>query len=135
MRDVTGSSAGSSLPSTIAVSTLGAVFGGSIAALLVLVFTEALKAMLAVVSRQNVWVIILVPLLGLTLSVLVLYRFGLSSDEQGPRPPKWARWRTFPPGAARSHLTDDMVSCAGVEERFPCRLTAIRLLAIFATVG
>jgi H+/Cl- antiporter ClcA len=135
MKDVTASSAGSSLPSTVAVSTLGAVFGGSIAALVVVAFTETLKATLAVVSRQNVWVIILVPLIGLTLSVLVLYRFGLSSDQQGSRPPKWARWRTFPPGAARSHLTDDMVSCAGVEERFPCRLTAIRLLAIFATVG
>ena len=73
MRDVTASSASSSWPSTIAVSTLGAVFGGSIAALLVVGFTEVLKAMLAVVSRQNVWVLILVPLLGLALSVLVLY--------------------------------------------------------------
>jgi hypothetical protein len=49
------------------------VFGGSIAGLLVAGFTEMLKAMLAVVSRQNVWVLILVPLLGLALSVLVLY--------------------------------------------------------------
>lgn len=135
MRNVTASSPDSSLPSAIAISTLGAVFGGSIAALLVVGFTVMLKATLAVVSRQNVWVLILVPLLGLMLSVLVLYRFGLSTEEQGSRRPKWARWRTFPPGAARSHLTDDMVSCAGVEERFPCRLTAIRLLAIFATVG
>ncbi len=135
MRDVTASSAGSSLPSTVAVSTLGAVFGGSIAALLVVGFTEVLKAMLAVVSRQNVWVLILAPLLGLALSVLVLYRLGLSSEEQGSRRPKWARWRTFPPDAARSHLTDDMVSSAGVEERFPWRLASIRLLAICATVG
>lgn len=135
MRDVTASSAGSSLPSTVAVSTLGAVFGGSIAALLVVGFTEVLKAMLAVVSRQNVWVIILAPLLGLALSVLVLYRLGLSSEEQGSRRPKWAKWRTFPPDAARSHLTDDMVSSAGVEERFPWRLALIRLLAICATVG
>ena len=73
MRDVTASSASSSWPSTIAVSTLGAVFGGSIAGLLVAGFTEMLKAMLAVVSRQNVWVLILVPLVGLALSVLVLY--------------------------------------------------------------
>lgn len=133
MRDA--SSAGSSLPSTIAVSTLGAVFGGSIASFLVVVFTEMLKAVLAVISRQNLWIIILVPLLGLALSVLVLYRLGVSSEELGPRPPKWARWRTFPPDAARSHLTDDMVSCAGTEERFPWQLAAIRLLAIFATVG
>ena len=134
MRDVTAFSVGSSLPSTVAVSTLGAVFGGSIAALLVVGFTEMLKAMLAVVSRQNLWALILVPLLGLTLSVLVLDRLGCT-EEQGSRRPKWARWRTFPPGAARSHLTDDMVSCAGVEERFPWRLAPIRLLAICATVG
>jgi H+/Cl- antiporter ClcA len=123
------------LPSTIAVSTLGAVFGGSVAALLVIGFTEMLKAMLAVVSRQHVWALILVPLLGLALSVLVLYRLGLSSEEQGSRRPKWAKWRTFPPGAARSHLTDDMVSCAGCEERFAWHLAPIRLLAICATVG
>jgi CIC family chloride channel protein len=131
----TASSAGSSLPSTIAVSTLGAVFGGTIAALLVVGFTELLKAMLGVVSRQNVWVLILVPLLGLTLSVLVLYRFGLSSEEQRSQHSMWGKWRIFPPDAARSHLTDDMVSSAGVEERFPWLLAPIRLLAICATVG
>ena len=135
MRNLTASSASSSLPSTVAVSAFGAVFGGSIAALLVVGFTEMLKAMLAVVSRQNIWVLILAPLLGLALSVLVLYRLGLSGEDQGSRRPKWARWRTFPPGAARSHLTDDMVSSAGVEERFPWRLALIRLLAICATVG
>ena len=120
--------------STIAVSTLGGLLGGFVAALLVVGFTEALKAMLAVVSRQNTWALILVPLLGLALSVLVLYRFGLSED-QGAQS-KWAaKWRTFLPDAARSHLTDDMVSSAGAEERFPWRLAPIRLLAILATVG
>jgi H+/Cl- antiporter ClcA len=124
------------LPSTIVVSTFGGVLGGAIAALLVVGFTELLKAMLGVVSRQDIWLLILVPLLGLTLSALVLYRLGSSSEEQGPRRPKWAAmWRSFPPGAARSHLTDDMVSSAGVEERFPWRLVPIRLLAICATVG
>jgi len=122
------------LLSTIAVSTLGGLLGGFVAALLVVGFTEALKAMLAVVSRQNTWALILVPLLGLALSVLVLYRFGLSED-QGAQS-KWAaKWRTFLPDAARSHLTDDMVSSAGAEERFPWRLAPIRLLAILATVG
>jgi len=122
------------LLTTIAVSTLGGLLGGSVAALLVVGFTEMLKAMLAVVSRQSTWVLILVPLLGLALSVLVLYRFGLS-EEQSMRPTWAAKWRTFPPHAARSHLTDDMVSSAGVEERFPWRLAPIRLLAICATVG
>jgi H+/Cl- antiporter ClcA len=135
MRDVNASASGSPLPSTIAVSTLGGILGGSIAALLVVVFTELLKAMLAVVSRQTIWVIIFAPLLGLALSVLVLYRFGLSEEQSSHRPRWAAKWRTFPPGAARSHLTDDMVSSAGVEERFPWRLAPIRLLAIWATVG
>jgi H+/Cl- antiporter ClcA len=71
----------------------------------------------------------------LALSVLVLYRLGCSSEEKGSRRLKWSKWRTFPPDAARSHLTDDMVSCAGVEERFPWHLAPIRLLAIGATVG
>jgi H+/Cl- antiporter ClcA len=135
MRDVNASASGSPLPSTIAVSTLGGILGGSIAALLVVGFTELLKAMLAVVSRQTIWVIIFAPLLGLALSVLVLYRFGLSEEQSSQRPRWAAKWRTFPPGAARSHLTDDMVSSAGAEERFPWRLAPIRLLAIWATVG
>jgi H+/Cl- antiporter ClcA len=92
--------------------------------------------MLAVVSGQDLWILVLVPLVGLTLSVLVLYRFGLSSDEHSSQRPRWAAmWRSFPPDAARSHLTDDMVASAGVEERFPWRLAPIRLLAICATVG
>jgi H+/Cl- antiporter ClcA len=133
MKDVTG--AAGSLPSTIAISVLGAVFGGSIAALLVVGFIETLKAMLAVVSVQNKWVLILAPLIGLALSVLVLYGLGLSEGQSLERPRRGARWRTFPPDSARSHLTDDMVSSAGVEERFPWRLAPIRLLAIFFTVG
>ena len=128
-------SAGSALPSTIAVSILGAAVGGTIAALLVVGFIELLKALLTLVSRQNSWIVILAPLIGLALSVLVLYGFGLSQEQSSQRP-KWAaKWRTFPPDAARSHLTDDMVSSAGVEERFPWHLAPIRLLAIFVTVG
>jgi H+/Cl- antiporter ClcA len=124
------------LPLTIVVSTFGGALGGSIAALLVVGFTEVLKAMLGVVSRQNIWLLILVPLLGLTLSALVLYRLGLSSEEESPQRPRWAAmWRSFPPGTARSHLTDDMVLSAGVEEVFPWRLVPIRLLAICSTVG
>src|SRR5215471_9147081 len=134
MRDGTAS-AGLPLPSTIAVSMLGAVVGGAIAALLVIGFTAVLKAVLAVVSRQNNWLIILVPLIGLALSVLVLYGFGLSEGQSSEGPRRAARWRTFPPDAARSHLTDDVVSSAGLEERFPWRLAPIRLLAIFFTVG
>jgi len=134
MRNVPGSDEASPLLARIAVSTFGGLLGGSVAALLVVGFTEMLKAMLAVVSRQNNWVLIFVPLVGLALSVLVLYRLGLS-EHQGTRPRWAAKWRTFPPDSSRSHLTDDMVSSAGFEERFPWRLVPIRLLAIFATVG
>jgi H+/Cl- antiporter ClcA len=124
------------MPLTIVVSAFGGVLGGSIAALLVVGFAELLKAMLAVVSRQNVWLVVVVPLVGLTLSVLVLYRLGFSSDEQRSPRRRWgAMWRSFPPDAARSHLSDDMVSSAGIEERFPWRRAPIRLLAICATVG
>jgi H+/Cl- antiporter ClcA len=103
--------------------------------LLVVGFTELLKAVLEVVSRQHVWLLILVPLVGLALSVLVLYRLGLSEEQSSHRPRRAAKWRTFPADSARSHLTDDMVSSAGHEEHFPWRLAPIRLLAILATVG
>jgi chloride channel protein, CIC family len=127
---------GSLLVSTVATSALGGVLGGSAAAILVVGVTEAIKAMLTVVSRQDTWILIVMPLLGLALSVLVLYGFGLSSETQSSQRPRWAAaWRTFPPGVVRSDLTGDMVEFAGEEERFPWRLAPIRLLAIYATVG
>ena len=100
--------------------------------------------MLAVVSSQDTWALIVVPLLGLGLSVLVLYGFGLSAPPPTPASPgatpperpRWARtWRTFPPDLARSDITADVVAFAGEEDRFPWRLAPIRLVAIAATVG
>ena len=125
-----------SLISTVATSALGGVLGGSAAAVLVVGVTEMIKAMLTVVSRQDTWVLILAPLLGLGLSVLLLYGFGLSSETHTSEQPRWAAvWRTFPPHAVRSDLTGDIVEFAGKEERFPWRLAPIRLVAIYATVG
>jgi len=134
---------GSRLLSIIATSALGGVLGGLFAAALDVGVTEMLKKILAVVSRQATWVLILMPLLGLALSVLLLYGFGLSSEtlglpqrETNAQRPRWARaWRTFPPRAARADLTGDLVAFAGEEDRFPWRLAPIRLLAIIATVG
>ncbi len=121
------------LTSTIAPAALGGVTGGAIAATLVIGFTEILKGMLAVVSRQDTWVLILVPLIGLAFSVLVLYGFGLSSESERA---SWAStWRTFALRASRSDLTGDMVAFAGEEERFPWRLAPIRMLAMITTVG
>jgi H+/Cl- antiporter ClcA len=136
MRELQAPVAGSSLPSTIASSTLGGVFGGTAAALLVVVVTQMIKAMLAVVTRQDPWVLIVVPQIGLALSVLLLYGLGLSSETQSSQRPRWAAaWRTFPPHTIRSDLSGDMIESAGEEERFPWRLAPIRLLAIYATVG
>lgn len=123
------------LHSTIATSALGGFIGGLLAAALVIGFTEILKGILAVVSRQQTWVLIVVPLIGLALSVLVLYGFGLSSETENLGR-KWASaWRTFGPRVSRSDLTGDMVGFAGEEERFPWRLAPIRMLAMIATVG
>jgi chloride channel protein, CIC family len=120
------------LLSTIANSALGGVVGGSLAAALVIGFTEILKGMLAVVSRQHTWVLIGTPLIGLALSVLVLYGFGLSSETES-----FGRsaWKTFAPRASRSDLTGDVVGSAGEEEHFPWRLAPIRMLAMIATIG
>lgn len=113
MQELPARAVSSPLPSTIATSALGGVLGGSLAAALVIGFTEMLKVMLAVVSRQQTWVIILVPLVGLALSVLVLYGFGLSSQSESFERPEWAgAWRTFSAGAVRSDLTGDMGSQA-----------------------
>jgi H+/Cl- antiporter ClcA len=134
----------SSQLSTIARSTLGGLLGGLLGATLVVGFTQVLKVMLAVVSSQATWALIVVPPIGLGLSVLVLYGLGLSEEARTvPRqelPPRedapWARrWRTFPSGVARSDLTREMVHFAGEEDRFPWRLAPICALAIAATVG
>lgn len=126
----------SALHSTIATSALGGLLGGLLAAALVIGFTEILKGMLAVVSRQNTWVLILAPLIGLALSVLVLYGFGLSSEAESSRHPARASvWRTFAPRVSRSDLTGDMVGYAGEEDRFPWHLAPIRMLAMVATIG
>lgn len=135
MRDGTRSTPRHSLASTLAVSTLGGALGGLVAALLVVGFTVLIKLTLGVVSRQHDWLLILLPLVGIALSVLVLYWFGVT-EEQCSKRSRWAaRWRIFPNNAARSHLTDDMVSSAGHEEDFPWHLVPIRLLATLLTIG
>jgi len=136
MKEQLASAARSTLPSKIGTSALGGVLGGFLAAALVIGFTEILKGILAIVSRQHTWVIIVMPLIGLSLSVLTLYGFGLSSETESSERPRWARaWRTFAPRVSRPDLTGDMVGFAGEEDRFPWRLAPIRMLAMIATVG
>jgi len=125
------------LTSTIALAALAGVVGGAAAATIVVAAMQALKLMLAAVSSQGAWVLVVAPLSGLALAVLVLYGFGLTTEQQSSRGhQRWAAaWRTFPPHAARSDLTGEVVDFAGEEERFPWRLALIRLIAIYATVG
>src|SRR5579875_2069270 len=135
MKKLPTRAARAALLSTAAVSALGATAGGLLAAAVVVGFTEILKGLLALVSRQQTWVLIAAPVAGLALSVLVLYGFGVSS-EAGDSARRWASaWRTFPPRVSRPDLTGDTVGYAGEEERVPWRLAPIRLLAMIATVG
>src|SRR5215471_11704530 len=98
--------------------------------------------MMDFVSGQVTWVLIVVPLIGLALTVLVLQVYGQTEARQahtpGVTPPRARRAkirRTFPPGAIQADITGDVVDSAGQEERFPWRLTPIHTVAIFATVG
>jgi len=90
----------------------------------------ALKEMLDFFAGQQTWLLIALPLFGLTLTTLVLHGIGRCGVE---RPGN--AWRTFPRGAIRADITGDVVQTAGREERFPWRLALLRLVAIFATVG
>ena len=96
--------------------------------------TVALKATTDFIADKPVWVIIVVPLLGLALAALVLQGLGRSESTSGGTGATHA-FRTFPRGAVRADITGDVVASAGHEERFPWRLAPIRTLAIYATVG
>ncbi len=134
MRDLPLPAAGSRL-SRVATSVLGGLLGGLAGGTLVIGATEVFKGMLTVVSRQDTWVLIVVPLLGLVLSVVLLYGVGRSDTAPTGRGQRAGAWRTFPPGVARSDIAGEVVAFAGEEDRFPWRLGPIRALAVAATVG
>ena len=115
--------------SRMATAAIGGLRGGSLGAVVVVGITEVLKEMLAVVSRQDAWVLGVAPLLGLALTTLVLYGAGTSVTGRA------SAWRTFSPGTPRSNLNDEIIRFGGEEDRFPWRLAPIRLLAVAATVG
>jgi H+/Cl- antiporter ClcA len=126
--------------SSIATYGLGGLLGGLAGGVFVVVVTLALKAMIVFVSSRVTWVMIVLPLIGLALTVLVLRVYGLIEGAQadGVMPQRRRRasqWRTFPRNAIQADITGDVVDSAGEEERFPWRLTPIHTLAIFATVG
>jgi H+/Cl- antiporter ClcA len=109
---------------------VGGLLGGLVGGAVVVGVTLMLKAMLDFFSGQAPWMLIVVPLVGLALSVLVLQGLGRARGS-----PSAAVWRTFPRGSIRADITSDIVDSAGREERFPWRLAPIRLVAIIATVG
>jgi H+/Cl- antiporter ClcA len=117
-----------------AVAAIGGLMGGLLGGAGVVAVTSALKATTDFIAGKPAWVIIVVPVIGLTLAALVLQGFGRSEAvARGSRVTE--PWRTFPRGAIRADITGDVVDTAGREERFPWRLAPIRTVAIFATVG
>jgi H+/Cl- antiporter ClcA len=105
--------------------------------------TQLIKEILAVASRQDTWMLLALPLLGLTVSVLALHGVPKTRAAQripGDGQPRAAplrppRWCAFPLDSPRADLTADVVTTAGEEERFPCWLAPLRAVAIVATVG
>jgi H+/Cl- antiporter ClcA len=107
------------------------LLGGLVGGFLVVGVTLLLKAAIDFVSARSAWLLVVIPLVGLTLAVAALQLLAKSEDGQRSGP----GWRTFPSGAIRADITGDVMETAGEEERFPWRLAPIRTLAIFATVG
>jgi H+/Cl- antiporter ClcA len=107
----------------VATAAVGGALGGVTASAIVIGVTLVLKAMLAVVSGQELWLLIVLPLVGLVASELALYGVGLRA------------WGTFPAGLARSDLTGELVTYAGREDQFPWRVAPLQVAAIVATVG
>ena len=72
--------------SSIATHALGGLVGGLVGGAFVVVVTLALKAMMDFVSSQVTWVLIVVPLVGLTLTVLLLQIYGQCEAMPGHGP-------------------------------------------------
>src|SRR5262249_3471942 len=118
--------------SSVATYALGGLLGGLAGAVFVVVVTLMIKATMDFVSRQVTGVLIVVPLLGLTLGVLVLQRYGQSNDaktivtaatQQRVRSPGKRAWKIFQTRGVQADITGDVIASAGEEERFPWRQT------------
>lgn len=120
---------------------IGGLVGGLVGASFAAAVTQVIKSLLAVVSRQDVWVLVVLPLAGIALAAALLHLVGHGEAEQhlddAPAAPRVRLhpWRSFPLDLARADLTADVVATAGAEERFPWRLAPLRTVAIVATVG
>src|SRR5262245_49089160 len=92
--------------SGVATYAIGGLLGGLAGGVFVVVVTSVIKATMDFVSGQVTWVLIVVPLLGLTLGVLVLQRYGQSRN---------AKRKFFQPGGIQADITGDVVASAGEE--------------------
>lgn len=122
------------------LAAAGGVVGGLLGALFAAGTTQIIKSILSVVTRQDRWVLIVLPLVGVTAAVLLLQFVGNGEgvqrvDDSGAPRLIFGRWRLFPNDVARADLTADVVASAGEEERFPWRLAPLRALAIISTVS
>jgi len=131
------------LVSRVSTWTVGGLFGGLVGSLTAVTLTQAIKQILDFVSGLGpVWLLLL-PLLGVTLAVLLLFGLGKGTSVQTLVPRQDASldqqskqtWYSFPHDVARADLTGDVVNTAGAEEKFPWEWVPLRALAILSTVG
>jgi chloride channel protein, CIC family len=130
MASATAPATASARWSSVGTAVLGAVLGGLVGGFFVVGVTLVLKAGMDFAAGQDLWFVVVVPLLGLVAATLVLQGLGKSGD-----PARAQGWRTFPAGTIRADISADVVDSAGREEQLPWRLAPIRTLAILATVG
>lgn len=131
------------------ISVIGAwaaagLLGGLVGSLAAVGLTELIKLSLATASGLDTVGLRVLPLLGVSLAVFILFGLGRGQPVQviaplaNPRPGgtrSLASWYVFPHDIARADLTGDVVNAAGAEERFPWNLAPLRALAILCTVG
>ena len=138
-------SEGTSSARSLGIFAAGGAAGGLAGAAAAVIVTLLIKEMLGALATQDTWVLVVMPLVGLALSVTILqrYRGGQALQTLAPKVeladprgrPGLLRWRPSTRDVIRADLTADIVATAGAEERFPWQLAPPRIAAIIATVG
>ncbi len=133
-----------SLFNKVSLWTVGGLLGGLGGSVSAVLLTQLIKQILDVAfGLGTVWLLLL-PLVGITLAVLVLFGLGKGQPVQILVPRdftpsgRWGSlfsWYSFPHDIARADLTGDVVNSSGSEEGFPWKLAPLRALAILSTVG
>jgi H+/Cl- antiporter ClcA len=131
-------------PAQIGAWASAGLFGGLIGSLAAVLLTELIKLCLdRAAGLGGPWLRVL-PLLGVSLAVLILFGLGKGQPVQTIAPREVSRpgaggslasWYSFPHDIARADLSGDVVNASGAEERFPWNLAPLRALAILASVG